>query len=1080
MKQPQQVGRVRRPRLEDRLLGGSDNPRLTALIAGPGFGKTTLLDQVFKDRTAVRHTITPADRSLSVLARNVVRKLRLVAPRISPELVTAVEGARGPDVSVDSGRPMAIAAVIAHDLDLALHREVFLVLDDVHELDARSDSANFLAALGRHAPARLRLVTASRMPLPFAVARLLVAGDYVELTSADLAFTVTEAADLIAARRGVDDPEFAKEICQLTGGWPVATVLAVEAAVEAAGKDPAGLGRELVDHSALFDYLAEEMLNAEDPDSISTLQNTMLLPWFDSDLLEHLGIEETPVLSAESVYINDAPDVPSGRAVAPLVARFLMLRGPGSGDPLVLSHAADWYQTRGILPEALSCLVGAGDGEAICRFLTSHGDQLLAAGHSRQVIDVIEQIPEDEISYDLALLDAEARQQLGDWEGAQERYRVMVPPEGPIPPALAWRSGFLRHMQGRVSEALDLYSRGERGTEALRDEASLLGWQASAHWLRGERDKAKELADEALELARRIDDPRALATAHTVLALVAALDGDRAANDLHYLKALEHAERGRDVVQTIRIRSNRASAYLEEGEFDSALAELDIALRLADMTGFELWRGMALSNRAQVYAYRGRVEEAVADLNEAQSAFRRIGSLIESYPVAHLGDVYRLRGDTARARVAYEEAISMAEAQDDRQILVPAWSGLARLIAARDPEMALELAAKATSTDVDIGHASALVAEGWAAHGAGDLSRAAALSVEAARFARSRHDLPGLGEALELSAAAGSADVDELLDEAAAIWSDLDAPIASARVEIAKARHLGGHEGAAVAGRAAESAAKHGAAGLAREARELQASLRREEQPRVMIKTLGGFDVVVDGQSTPRSAWQSRVAREVLWMLIANRGRPLNREVILGRLWPDDDMTKASNRLSVALSTIRRILDPHGEHGVEHLVSDRDIVRLGSDEMLVDVERFLSAAHRGQRELAGGDRSRGLALLAAAEELYVGEFLEEEPYADWAISLREEARSEYLTVVAALAEAATQDGDHDAAARRYLRMVERDPYSEPAHLRLVVAMRRSGRHGSARRLYGNYVARMAELDVEPEAFPEVGTGSDHS
>jgi DNA-binding SARP family transcriptional activator len=86
--------------------------------------------------------------------------------------------------------------------------------------------------------------------------------------------------------------------------------------------------------------------------------------------------------------------------------------------------------------------------------------------------------------------------------------------------------------------------------------------------------------------------------------------------------------------------------------------------------------------------------------------------------------------------------------------------------------------------------------------------------------------------------------------------------------------------------------------------------------------------------------------------------------------------------------------------------------------------------------------------------------------------LREEARTEYLNIAKLLAEVSSNAGDHDAAARRYLRMIERDPFSEPAHLGLVVAMRRSGRHGAARRLYGTYVTRMAELDVEPEPFPD--------
>jgi DNA-binding SARP family transcriptional activator len=534
-------------------------------------------------------------------------------------------------------------------------------------------------------------------------------------------------------------------------------------------------------------------------------------------------------------------------------------------------------------------------------------------------------------------------------------------------------------------------------------------------------------------------------------------------------------------MQTIRIRSNRASAFLEEGEFDAALAELDIALRLADMTGFELWRGMSLSNRGQVYAYRGRIEEAVADLTEARASFRHIGSLLEAYPVAHLGEVYRLRGDTARARVAYEEAIGMAESQKDLQVIVPAYSGLARLLAEREPDLAAEMADRATSTDAGIGRAQALVAAGWVALHRPDPVRAMALGDEAAHVARARRDLPGLAEALELQAAADPVRSDDYLDEASQVWHQLDVPIAVARVELARAKAIGGREGAHRAARAADALQHHGAVGLAREARAVQLALARpEESTGPLIKTLGGFEVIVSGEPAPRSAWQSKVAREILWMLIAARGRPLTRETLMDRLWPEDDLSKASNRLSVALSTIRKILDPAGEASADHIVSDRDSVRINRDAVTVDVEQFLEEASQGRRLLATGHREQGLAMLRAIEEVYVGEFLEEEPYADWAVSLREEARSEYLSIADTLARAASEDGEHDAASRRYLRMLERDPFNEPAHLSLVVAMRRSGRHGAARRLYGNYVSRMAELEIEPEPFPDLRFGSKNS
>jgi DNA-binding SARP family transcriptional activator len=76
-----------------------------------------------------------------------------------------------------------------------------------------------------------------------------------------------------------------------------------------------------------------------------------------------------------------------------------------------------------------------------------------------------------------------------------------------------------------------------------------------------------------------------------------------------------------------------------------------------------------------------------------------------------------------------------------------------------------------------------------------------------------------------------------------------------------------------------------------------------------------------------------------------------------------------------------------------------------------------------------------------------------------------------MSIAATLGEAESEMGDPGASARWYLRILEQDAYNEPAHLSLVSAMVAAGRHGTARRLYGIYVSRMSELDVEPEGFP---------
>jgi DNA-binding SARP family transcriptional activator len=190
-------------------------------------------------------------------------------------------------------------------------------------------------------------------------------------------------------------------------------------------------------------------------------------------------------------------------------------------------------------------------------------------------------------------------------------------------------------------------------------------------------------------------------------------------------------------------------------------------------------------------------------------------------------------------------------------------------------------------------------------------------------------------------------------------------------------------------------------------------------------------------------------------------------------LWPEDDPARLGNRLSVALSTVRAVLDPERRFGPDQFVAaDRHAVWIA--DLLVDVEDFLATAAAGLDTSARGDHDQAFALLTSAETAYAGDFLEEDRYEDWAVALREEARAAYLAVTRTLAGIAAEAGDHDLAVRYQLRLLERDPYDEEAHISLVVALAKAGRHGEARRRYRLYSERMAEIGVESAPFPTAG------
>ncbi len=234
--------------------------------------------------------------------------------------------------------------------------------------------------------------------------------------------------------------------------------------------------------------------------------------------------------------------------------------------------------------------------------------------------------------------------------------------------------------------------------------------------------------------------------------------------------------------------------------------------------------------------------------------------------------------------------------------------------------------------------------------------------------------------------------------------------------------------------------------------------------PLIAVHSLGGFRVVRGGVEVPAKEWQSKKARDLLKILISHRGVPVPRSRLMELLWPNQSPATGGNRLSVLLSTLRRVLDPDRRAQHPPLVADREAVVLNLELVDVDVERFMVAvseacdAHRHGHDDAAG-------LLSAAEAMYVGEFLPDDPYVDWALELRDEAQGAYIRVLRAQA-AHVSDVDHKVSS--LLKILRCDSYDEEAHIELIRVLHEAGRHGEAHRRYRVYARSMGEIGVTPK------------
>lgn len=198
----------------------------------------------------------------------------------------------------------------------------------------------------------------------------------------------------------------------------------------------------------------------------------------------------------------------------------------------------------------------------------------------------------------------------------------------------------------------------------------------------------------------------------------------------------------------------------------------------------------------------------------------------------------------------------------------------------------------------------------------------------------------------------------------------------------------------------------------------------------------------------------------------------MHREGAIELLWPGIGSPQGDNRLAVAISRARSVLDPGKVFPQDHYLRGlEDVIWLRIHILDIDVERFLGLAASGLKAFRVGRPDDAQRDLEEAYGLYGGDFLEDQAYEDWTMPLREEARAGFISVALALGEVASQRSHHETAVALYSRVLDKDPYAEDAHLGLVHSAQMAGRHGEAQRLYLVYTGRMAELEIEPAPYP---------
>lgn len=203
---------------------------------------------------------------------------------------------------------------------------------------------------------------------------------------------------------------------------------------------------------------------------------------------------------------------------------------------------------------------------------------------------------------------------------------------------LEHKLGSVHHRRGDWALADQHYQNSLEALEDDPDPAALAhlfaDWSLTAR-ARGHEDQAQERAQQALDLAHRLNSPRgtrALAQAHNALGILARSRGNIKDAITHLEESLKAAEALQDHSAQIAALNNLALVYGEDGQVEAAITLAERALKLCVQQGDRHREAALHSNLADLLHQAGREADSREQMKQAVVIFAEIGEPGEMEP----------------------------------------------------------------------------------------------------------------------------------------------------------------------------------------------------------------------------------------------------------------------------------------------------------------------------------------------------------------------------------------------------------------------------------------------------------------
>lgn len=180
---------------------------------------------------------------------------------------------------------------------------------------------------------------------------------------------------------------------------------------------------------------------------------------------------------------------------------------------------------------------------------------------------------------------------------------------------------------------------------------------------------------------------------------------------------------------------------------------------------------------------------------------------------------------------------------------------------------------------------------------------------------------------------------------------------------------------------------------------------------RISIITFGGLSLY--HLNAPITIiWESQKARILFCYLLISYDQWLHRDKLIDMLWPGCDPIAGAKNFKTTLSRLRKSFS--GPRSINPIMTLGEAIRLDFGIFSLDSSQFKSYAQTGIKMLARGDIAAARRYLEAAQDLFAGAFLPEEPFDNYICAERNELERLQHSVLSSLQRVYQLEGNDDA------------------------------------------------------------------